>query len=235
MQCQYEHRTGRGALAAAVALFVAMAVGCATPTLPPPVPEKVAEYRIGAPDHLSVTIFPEPVLDFEAKVRPDGRLSLPLIGEIQASGRTISDLSKEIQERMAQYKRGAEASVSLVSAESTDISVLGEVAAPGAFPLVKQTRVVEAIATVGGTTTFGWDSHIRIVRVSEGQSIVHDVDLSDIRKGDQSTNMLLEPGDIVYVPPTPWARVGYFLQAILFPFQPLLGVAKAAGGNLLVP
>jgi len=236
MQRHQNHRKGRIALAAATALAAAAAMACSTPpVLPPPFPEAVAEYRIGAPDELSVTVFPEPVMEINATVRPDGRISLPLIGEVQASGRTVPALSKEIEERMGQYKRGAEVSVSLVAAASTDISVLGEVKSPGAFPLVKQTRVVEAIATVGGTTSFGWSSRIRVIRASEGQSVVHSVNLIEINRGDQSTNLLLEPGDIVYVPPTVWARIGYAIQAMLFPFQPLLGVAQAAGGNLLVP
>jgi ribosomal protein L16 Arg81 hydroxylase len=65
--------------------------------------------------------------------------------------------------------------------------------------------------------------------------VVHRVDLKAIRKGDLGTNLLLEPGDIVYVPPTVLARIGYAMQQLLFPFQPVMGLARVAGGNLLTP
>ena len=83
---------------------------------------------------------------------------------------------------------------------------------------------------------FGWDSRIRVIRTERnGVTTVTRVNLNAIRKGDLSTNLMLEPGDFVYVPPTPWARFGYFLNTLLFPFQPIMGMARTMGGNLLTP
>ena len=202
--------------------------------LPPPL-ETPPIYRVGAPDVLSITILPEPIMAVDVNVRPDGMISVPLIGEVSARDRTIPEISADIEQRMLRFKRGAQVSVALVTAASTDITIIGEVARIAAFPLVKETRIVEAIGQVGGVTHFGSQGKIRVIRTENGQTVVHRVDLKAIRKGDLSTNMLLEPDDIVYVPPTFMARIGYVMQQLLFPFQPVLGMARVAAGNLLTP
>jgi polysaccharide export outer membrane protein len=184
---------------------------------------------------LSISILPEPAMNVDVTVRPDGMISTPLIGDVQAGGRTIPEIAADIEQRMGRFKRGAQVSVALVTAASTDITVLGEVSRSSAFPLVKATRVVEAIGQVGGTTNFASEGKIRVIRTAGGQTVVHRVDLKAIRKGDLGTNLLLEPGDIVYVPPTVLARIGYAMQQLLFPFQPVMGLARVAGGNLLTP
>jgi polysaccharide export outer membrane protein len=190
---------------------------------------------VGAPDTLSIEIMPEPVMAVQVNVRPDGRISIPLIGDIPADGRTIPEIAADIEQRMGRFKRGAQVSVALVAAASTDITVLGEVGRRSSFPLVKATRVVEAIGQVGGATHFASAGKIRVIRTDGGQTVVHRVDLKAIRGGDLSTNMLLEPGDIIYAPPTVLAKIGYAVQQLLFPFMPVLSVARTVGGNLLTP
>ena len=113
--------------------------------------------------------------------------------------------------------------------------ILGEVARQASFPLVKETRIVEAIGLVGGTTAFSSDRKIRVIRTVNGATKVMRVNLHAIRNGDLSTNLMLEPGDFIYVPPTLWARFGYALNTLLFPFQPIMGLARTMGGNLLTP
>jgi polysaccharide export outer membrane protein len=218
-----------------MAVVVAVALGCATPT-PPPLAETPAAYRIGAPDALSIGILPEPEMRVDVTVRPDGMITIPLIGDVPADGRTIPEITVDIEQRMGRFKRGAQVSVALVSAQSTDITMIGEFSSISSFPLVKATRVVEAIGQVGGTTTFASDGRIRVIRTGADRTVViHPVDLKAIRGGDLSTNMLLEPGDIVYAPPTVLARIGYMVQQLLFPFQPVLGIARVVGGNILTP
>jgi polysaccharide export outer membrane protein len=160
-------------------------------------------------------------------------ITLPLIGEVVARDRTVSEITAEIQERIARYKRDPHVTVALAAAQSTDIVVLGEVNRPSSFPLVKETRVVEAIGLVGGTTEFGSDSHIRVIRTEDGVTKVMRVNLNAIRKGDLSTNLMLIPGDFVYVPPTAWARFGYALNALLMPFQPALGLGMGAASRAI--
>jgi len=150
-------------------------------------------------------------------------------------GRTIPEIAVEIEERIARFKRDPHVSVALTAAASTDIVVLGEVRKPSSFPLVKETRIVEAIGLVGGTTDFGSDSRIRVIRTANGETKVLRINLQAIRRGDLSTNVMLVPGDFVYVPPTLWARFGYALNALLMPFKPLMGLGMAAAGSAIVP
>jgi len=202
---------------------------------PPPPLEAPRTYRVGAPDSLAISILPEPTIEAQVAVRPDGMITVPLIGDLQAGGRTIPEIASDIEERIARYKRDAKVTVALAGAQSTGIVVLGEVGHQGSFPLVKQTRAAEAIAMVGGTTAFSSDRHIRVIRTTDGVTRIKRVNLAQIRSGDLSTNLILLPGDIVYVPPTLWARFGYALNTLLFPFQPIMGMARTVGGNLLTP
>ncbi len=220
-------------IAAVVILGGLAALGCVTTAAPPPKPESVAEYRVGAPDQLQIIVLPDPVMERGVTVRPDGMISMDLIGDLPAGGRTLTQISADLEKRLSRFKRDAKVTVSLVAANSTAITVMGEVRSPSTFPLLKQTRASEAIGQVGGPTTFGRTSQIRVIRSEGGEAVVYRVDLDAIQKGDLSTNILLAAGDLVYVPPTPWARVGYAVNALLFPFSPLIGVATSfVGSNL---
>jgi polysaccharide export outer membrane protein len=190
-----------------------------------------SSYVVGAPDELHVTILPDPAIERDVVVRPDGMISVDLIGDVPAGGRSIGEIASDVEQRISRFKRGATVTVSLTTAASTAISVLGEVHSPQSFPLLKQMRVAEAIAQVGGpiALTSNEDS-IRVVRSGSGETVVYRVDLSAIQKGDLRTNIVLAEGDIVYVPPTIWARIGYTIQAILFPFNPLLGLGTTVAG-----
>jgi polysaccharide export outer membrane protein len=226
----------RNTAAMVAGVAAAAGLGCASPTwAPSPVVETPPTYRVGAPDKLTITILPEPTIEAQVQVRPDGIITVPLIGEVRAGGRTILEIAAEIEERITRYKREPHVTVALTAAASTDIVILGEVGRQASFPLVKETRIVEAIGLVGGTTAFGSDRKIRVIRTVNGVTKVMLVNLHAIRKGDLSTNLMLEPGDFVYVPPTLWARFGYALNTLLFPFQPFMGVAMGVGGNLLTP
>lgn len=225
----------RGSAAIVAGFAAAAAIGCSTTLAPSPTVETPLAYRVGAPDGLTISILPEPAIEAAVQVRPDGVITVPLIGELTAGGRTIPEIAAEIEQRIARYKRDPHVSVALVGAESTDIVILGEVGRQGSFPLVKQTRIVEAIGQVGGTTAFSSDRRIRVIRTVDGVTKILPVNLHAIRNGDLSTNLMLEPGDFVYVPPTLWARFGYALNTLLFPFQPIMGLARTMGGNLLTP
>jgi polysaccharide export outer membrane protein len=216
------------------ALLAAAAVGCASPP-PAPAPGPVyPDYRVGAPDALVVTILPDPTIHEEVVVRPDGKITIQLIGDVQAGGRTPREIAVEIEERIARFKRGASATVAVTAAASSSITVLGEVRQPRTYPVLKQTRVAEALGHAGGPTQFANLDAIHIVRGEGSGAQVIAVDLGAIRDGDLSTNVQVQPGDIIYVPPHLLARIGYAFQAVLFPFQPLLGVANSAAGYALV-
>lgn len=227
------HGTLLRSAASAFALAL-LCLACTSPPRPPPAAEFPA-YHVGAPDELSVTVLPDPVVQQKAVVRPDGMITIQLIGDVPAAGRTPDEIAAEIEERIGRYKRGARATVSVDKAQSTAVTVLGEVGRPGAFPLYKLTRVAEALGQVGGPTSFANVDEIRVVRPARTGTVVLPVDFTAIREGDLTTNLALEAGDIVYVPPTLLAQVGYAIQAVLFPFQPLLGVAQSTAGTMVAP
>jgi polysaccharide export outer membrane protein len=227
-------KTTRWRAGMSLALLALVALGCASYDLvPPPADTTFSAFRVGAPDQLEITILPEPVISRVSVVRPDGMISVDLIGDVPAGGRTIDEISADIERRISRFKRDASVTVALASAQSTGITVFGEVRSPRAFPLVKETRVAEAIGTVGGETLFGNVRKIRVVRSGGGETAVYDVNLSAIRGGDLSTNIMLVSGDIVYVPPTIFAKIGYAINALFLPFQPLLGIVNSAFGSAI--
>lgn len=218
-------------------LLVALATclaACTTPTAPP-APPPLQSYRVGPPDLLRITILPEPLIEREVVVRPDGMISVDLIGDIPAGGRTPSEIADDIQARISRFKRDAAVTVALGEALSSEITVLGEVLRPSTFPLSRQTRLVEALGAVGGPTIFAAKSRIRVIRYEEGTTRLYVSDLSQIEGGNLGTNILLQGGDLVYVPPSNWAKVGYALQSALWPFQQLIGFGARVSTTVLLP
>lgn len=214
--------------AAALAMLM-LGIGCSTPhTLPPKAPP-VEAYLVGAPDQLKVNILPEPAIERQVRVRPDGMISIDLIGDVQAAGLTPEKIAASIQERIVRFKRDAVVNVTLVDSPSQFVTVYGEVRIPGTFPLNTKMRISEAIGRVGGTKEFASLNKIRIVRADPDGTKVIRVYLKDISKGDLSSNIVVQEGDLIVVPPTALARVGYAMQMLFFPFQPLLSGVGSVG------
>ncbi len=207
--------------------FVA-ATGCFARPVPPPSSPPPATYRIGAPDELLVSILPEPTIERPVVVRPDGRISIDLIGDVLASGRTTEQLAGDIREKISRFKRDAVVTVSVTASRSSTITVFGQVIRPGSQILDRETRLAEAIGAAGGTNLFASLGRIRVVRSNPEETKVLRVNLRDIEYGDQSTNFTLQDGDIVVVPPNAIARVGFALQTVLFPFQTVLSAGSGA-------
>ncbi len=208
--------------------------GCASTAGPPPTAEAGRPYRIGPPDQLVITILPAPEIQRQVTVRPDGMISIDLVGDIPAAGRTPDEVAHDIEQRIGRFKRDAVVTVALTQSLSTEITVLGEVGRPSTFPLSRETRLVEALGTVGGPRPYANKDAIRIIRFVDGQTKIFQCDLAAIEKGDLSTNYLLQGGDVIVVPPTFIARVGYALQSLLFPFQQVFGATRnVTGGGVL--
>jgi polysaccharide export outer membrane protein len=178
-----------------------------------------------------VSILPEPVIERDVVVRPDGRISVDLIGDVLASGKTTDEIAADIRDRISRFKRDAVVTVSVSAARSSTVTVFGQVVRPGSVILDRETRLAEAIGSTGGTNIFASNGRIRVVRHDRTGSKVLYVNLRDIQYGDQSTNYMLQDGDIVVVPPNAIARIGFALQNLLFPFQQVL---SAGSGALLV-
>jgi polysaccharide biosynthesis/export protein len=217
-------RLGRtGALLAAL-----LAAGCMHS--PNPAPDvKYLDYRVGPPDRLVITILPDPAVVETVVVRPDGMITIQLIGDVPAGGKTTDEIAADVQNRISRFKRGALVTVALAGAESAMITVFGEVRGPTTFALTRQMRLSEALGTVGGPTLFADTDEVQVVRPGSPPKVI-EVNVDAIIDGDLRTNVQLYGGDIVYVPPTALASVGYFFQQLLFPFTPFFGVAGMAAG-----
>jgi polysaccharide export outer membrane protein len=215
---------------ALAALATAAALGCASTQAvnPPPAPEMLP-YRVGPPDHLSITILPDPAIERSATVRPDGMISIDLVGDVPAAGRTTAEIAQDIETRISRFKRDASVNVSLASSLSTEVTIIGEIRA-ATFPLQRETRLIEAIGIVGGMRPMSDLNDVRIIRVEDEQVKILTADIGAIQQGDLSTNYTLRGGDIIYVPPTVGAKIGYFVQGIFFPMQSILGLGARVGG-----
>jgi polysaccharide export outer membrane protein len=221
-------RISRLSRLAVVLALIAAAVGCATKGATPPVPKPSGPYRVGAPDELLVIVMPEPQIARPVVVRPDGMISFDLVGDVQAAGRTVEEIAAEIQKRIAAFIRGPKVTVSLVASRSESVTILGEVLRPSSFPLTKETRIAEALGLVSGPTLLAAKSRIKVVR-SEGQTTrIVQVNLDAIEDGDLSTNLVLTGGDVVVVPPTVSASIGYAIRGFFYPITAIFGIGGPA-------
>ncbi len=222
-------RTQRLGLALLALSISAGTIGCAAVNVgPPPAPEMLP-YRVGPPDRLTITILPDPAIERTATVRPDGMISIDLVGDVPAAGRTTAEISHDIETRISRFKRDASVNVSLASSLSTEVTIIGEIRA-STFPLQRETRLIEVIGMVGGVRLTSDLDDIRIIRVEDGQVKLLAANVKAIQRGDLSTNYTLRGGDIVYVPPTTGAKIGYWVQGVFFPLQSILGLGAKVGG-----
>jgi len=166
---------------------------------PPAVPE--TGYQIGPGDVLSIEVWKDPVLTRLVTVLPDGKIAFPLIGEVVAEGKTVSQLKKEVEGRLARYVQDAVITVEVRQMNSLQIYVLGRVNAPGRTILNANTNVLQALAIAGGPNAFANRSRIRIFRQEGGKTLVLPFDYDDVTAGkNMESNILLRRGDVVFVP-----------------------------------
>jgi protein involved in polysaccharide export with SLBB domain len=119
-------------------------------------------------------------------------------------------------------------SVTLSESHSRHFFVFGEVRRPGKYPLIGNVTTLHALAAAGGATRFASLSSSRLVRPTPEQRLVYAVNLDEIsRYGNGDTNYKLQPGDVVYIPPNAWARVGHALGVVFYPLQQILGLGRS--------
>lgn len=167
------------------------------------VPEPYSGYRIGPEDVLSIDVWDNEALSVEVPVRPDGRISLPLLDDVQAAGLTPLELRDFLTKRLTEYMSSAEVSVIVTEVRSYKVSVLGAVRTPGRFELNSRSTILDVLAMAGGFTEFAMRSRIVVLRpegdTSERIPFDYDKTLSE---GDKrkDVNFYLRPGDVVLVP-----------------------------------
>jgi polysaccharide export outer membrane protein len=161
-----------------------------------------ATYLIGSSDVLAITVWKEPEISRSIPVRPDGKISLPLVGEIQAAGRTPIQLEQDIATKLQAYISKPDVTVIVEQINSEKFNILGRVSKPGSYPLSATTTVLDAIATAGGFLDFAKQSSIYILRPNAqgGQSRLA-FNYKQVIKGNHSEqNVRLEPHDTIIVP-----------------------------------
>jgi polysaccharide export outer membrane protein len=159
------------------------------------------EYRIGRGDKLRVDVYKEADLSNQLQVRPDGRITLPLIGDLQAAGQTPMQLQQHVTEQLKAYVANPVVTVMVTDVADRVVYVLGEVAQPGAVPLKGPMTVLQALAVAGGFKDFANPRNIRILRRSGSPEKVETIyfNYKDAIKDDSQVVYLVE-GDTVVVP-----------------------------------
>ena len=159
-----------------------------------------AEYTIGPEDVLDISVWKNPELSRKVPVRPDGRVSLPLINDIQAAGLTPSALREQLAKRLAEFVPSAEVSVIVSEVQSLRVSVVGAVKTPGRFMLKSPATVLECIALAQGLTEFAARDRIVVLRQNGGATTRIPFNYSKIADSSGQDNFFVRPGDIIVVP-----------------------------------
>ncbi len=195
--------------AATVWALVMMAIlsACATGPAAPPVAQTkaaTADYIIGPGDTLQVSVWRSPELSIAVPVRPDGRISTPLVEDIEAAGKTPAALGREIEGRLKKFVSDPVVTVmvnNFVGAQQ--VRIVGEAAQPKSMPYLAHMTVLDAMIAAGGLTPYAAGNRTKLVRVVKGQETDFNVRLDDLLKdGDMTANTELQPGDIIIIPQT---------------------------------
>ena len=157
-------------------------------------------YIIGADDSLQVTVWKEPTLSGTVPVRPDGMISLVLVGDLRAAGRTPMQLGVDITERLKKYIQDPVVTVVVLAVNSQKIFLIGEVGHVGPVMLTPGMTPLQAIAAAGGLSTFANEKHIYILRGVPGKQQKIPFNYKKALKGDNNQGVSLEPGDTIVVP-----------------------------------
>ena len=160
-----------------------------------------SKYVIGPEDQLTVYVWKEPELTQTLSVRPDGKITLPLLNDLTASGCTTQELKEKISSGLKQYISEPNVTVIVQSARSQKASVLGEVARPGTYFINGPTNILQLLSLAGGFKDFASTDKINIVRQENGKTIKIKFNYRDFIKGKNlDQNVQIKPGDIVVVP-----------------------------------
>jgi polysaccharide export outer membrane protein len=185
--------------------------GCATPMGSSSAPkvdpqaQAVSAYKIGVDDEVKVSVWQNPGLDISVPVRPDGMISVPLVGDIAAGGRTPEEVSAEIQEKLKTFIRDPQVTVILTQLRSHEylsrVRVTGAVRQPVSVPFRQGMTVLDAVLAAGGTNEFAAGDRTELYRKEGDATHAYAVHLDRILKdGELATNYPVQPGDVITIP-----------------------------------
>src|SRR5512134_2199560 len=193
---------GASALLLGHAAFAQVPMNTEAPSVSSRVPGiDLSSYRVGAEDLLEISVWREDALKKEVLVRPDGGISYPLIGEVQAAGRTVLEIRDDVAKRLEKFIPDPVVSVAILKSASQRIYVIGRVNKPGEFPVGRHVDVLQALSMAGGLTPFADGNEIRILRRDGDQQVVIPFEYGRVVRGQKlDQNILLRGGDVIVVP-----------------------------------
>jgi len=166
-----------------------------------PSAEVSADYKIGPQDVVRVDVWKEPDISRTIPVRPDGKISLPLLNDVQAAGLTSMQLAGVIREGLTKYMTSPQVTVTVTEINSRRVYCTGEVMKPGAMSLLPNMTALQAISSCGGFTQFARIKNIYVLRLEDGKQVQHPFNYRDVVKGKKpEDNIVLQPGDVIVVP-----------------------------------
>ena len=193
-------------MAAGVAGCLLMLGGCATP----PAPSAAAlapvnpDYLIGPGDAVNIIVWRNPEVSMSVPVRPDGKITTPLVEDLPAAGKTSTQLARDIEQALGKFIQQPVVTVvvtNFVGNFGEQVRVIGQAARPQALPYRKEMLLMDVLIAVGGVTEFAAGNKASIVRTVDGKQEKLTVRLDDlIRDGDISANVMMRPGDILIIP-----------------------------------
>jgi polysaccharide biosynthesis/export protein len=187
----------------------ALVTAAQEPTKPAPSPSTTTasqtatdpSYKIGPQDLLRIDVWKEPDITRTVPVRPDGKISLPLLNDVQAAGLTAMELAGAIREGLTKYITSPQVTVTVTEINSRRFYCMGEVLKQGSYPLLPNMTALQAISSCGGFTQFAKLKGIYILRNESGQQKKHPFNYKDVVKGNHpEENIQLQPGDVIVVP-----------------------------------
>lgn len=163
----------------------------------PPTPE----FRLGPEDAVEISVWKDEALTKQVVVRPDGKISFPLIGDIQAEGRTVEQLRQAVEDEIKAFVPDAPVTVMLLKLGSSKVYVIGKVARPGVYVMGHNLTVLQALAMAGGMTPFADKDDILILRKDSGRQKTMEFNYGRVSAGkDLEQNISLQAGDTIVVP-----------------------------------
>ena len=157
------------------------------------------QYVIGPSDVLGINVWRETDLSGQVQVRPDGKISMPLLNDVQAAGLTSEQLSADITTRLKKFLEEPRVTVSVIQINSKKIFIVGEVSRTGAVPLTPGMTILQALAQAGGFSEFANTGKIYVMRTENGQTVKYPVNYKNLLKG-RDQNFMLMAGDTIVVP-----------------------------------
>lgn len=192
----------------AISLAALISLGCeSTGEIPMPAdPVSVdRDYRIGVDDRVQVTVWRNPELSVAGPVRPDGKITVPLIGDVEAGGRTPTEVAEQIKRQLSTYVREPNVVVIITDLRSHEflsrIRITGAVRIPKSIPYRQGMTVLDAVLEAGGVNDFAAPNRSKLYRKGKDKVDVFEIELGNIlTKGQLQTNVLLRAGDVITVP-----------------------------------